>query len=122
MTQVIDPIPYSLLVHDVDVKEHSTDSWGRETVLNSTAVNYVRLEKVSSFMLNGSTFSKEATDILYVDKTNSTNADVFENVDLENGNTLVVEHRGIQYSIIKVETLYTFDGEIPHHYEVQLKG
>jgi len=112
----IDPIPYQTLIHSVTYEEKlSGNSWSAGNEFDSpVTINHVLVQPSSQFAVNNREELDQSSTVLFFDSTYSSPL-----VNFVKGSKITFNNQEMYVS--KVDELYAFDPDIPHHIEVQMK-
>lgn len=112
----IDPIPKELLIHSVTYREFiQNETWG-ETYKPSITLTNVLVQPATALTKDTIRETIQAKAILFYDMEHSKpTMPVFSFIEKSK-----IVFQGQEMTVDKVNIFYAFDGETPHHYEIEL--
>ena len=110
---MVRPIPKQLLIHSVQYREYEqNERWG-ERWLDVVPVINVLVKPSTSLTVTATREQVNSQSILFLDAKYSKPF-----VEMKEKSEVIFNGRTMKVN--KVSPFYTFDGDLPHHYEVEL--
>lgn len=112
----IPPIPLELLIHNVEYFPYdASSSWG-ESWGAAIPLLFVRVEPETKLVKNANGDQVVSSNLLFVDTANSEPSPLPAFTEKSK-----VRFNDRDYFIVSVATLYAYDPQTPHHYEISLQ-